>query len=85
MQALLRVGELLVGDQLYWDEGGNHHVAVVRDDGRLEINGQVKDSPSTAARVAAGYEKNGWEAWTCERDGLTLDAKRRRAELDQRR
>jgi hypothetical protein len=85
MQALLSAGELEVGDLMTWRERGRTHRAIVQPDGRLLVHGQLAGSPSRAGRIAHGSRRpNGWEVWTCVRDGETLETKRRRIGLDPR-
>jgi hypothetical protein len=42
---------------------GREYRAVLRRDGRIRFNGRLYDSPSAAARAAAGRRKNGWAFW----------------------
>jgi hypothetical protein len=69
MRALLQADQLLVGDRLIGGTRGAPHVAVVREDKRLDVDGRTENSPSAAAKAVLGYERNGWRWWICERDG----------------
>lgn len=86
MQALLRSGELVVGDRLLCMRDGQVvQSATVLDGGYIRTGGQTFDSPSAAAEHALGVgSANGWEEWICMRDGETLTVKRARIGLDPR-
>lgn len=75
---LMETGLLATDDELTWHrrQQGRTFTATVRSDGGLVLMGHAKaehDSPSSAAREAAGYEVNGWKVWRHTKSGKTLD------------
>lgn len=84
MIALLDAGALEPGDELIWAERDHRHVAVVRADGRVLVNGRVCDSPSEAGELVGNRRPSGWDVWICSRDGESLAYKRARIGLDPR-
>ncbi|TNY37470.1 GmrSD restriction endonuclease domain-containing protein [Thermomonospora catenispora] len=59
---LLEPGCILIGAE-------NHVSATVTSTGQVEFEGQIYDSPSGAAKAAAGGHRNGWEFWSASLDG----------------
>lgn len=75
---LVDAGVLMSGDELTWQRRQQQktYYASVRSDGGLTVMGLARaehDSPSSAAREAAGYEVNGWRVWRHTKSGKTLD------------
>lgn len=61
---LVAAGLLEPGTQLTPREGRwSSRCAFVRDDGRLEVDGQMFDTPSGAGRFVKGSVTNGWAFW----------------------
>ncbi|QIK65620.1 DUF4357 domain-containing protein [Nocardioides sp. HDW12B] len=76
--SLVEAGLLSANDELLWHrrQQNKTYTAVVRSDGGLTLMGAANgehDSPSSAAREAAGYEVNGWKVWRHTKSGKTLD------------
>src|SRR5690606_6047666 len=69
---LLAAGLLTAGTRLTPRPGDWQTAeAVVRDDGRLDVQGQVFDTPSGAGKHVKGAVTNGWWFWRLE-DGRKL-------------
>lgn len=67
MLDLLAAGLLTPGQVLH--AGPSKHrgrTAVVLGDGRIDVDGEVHDTPSGAAKVVAGNVQNGWWFWRTE-------------------
>lgn len=82
MADLIERGRLHPGDVLVFrrQRSGVEHVAVVLDNGCLQLSdGSEFTSPSSAAAAAAGGSFDGWTAWVLQRTGESLD--RIRSEL----
>lgn len=75
---LLSSGSALYARQGPWGE----QTALIRDDGTLELDGQVFDTPSGAGRHLRGGATNGWSFWRLA-DGRSLSDLR--AELRRRK
>ncbi|OPG04020.1 DUF262 domain-containing protein [Microbispora sp. GKU 823] len=71
---LIDEGLLEVGARLVNLKRGTETTAIVTSEGRIELDGEIFDSPSGAAGAATGGGKlNGWEFWHAETEsGLTL-------------
>ncbi|MEE1324395.1 MAG: type I restriction enzyme HsdR N-terminal domain-containing protein [Bifidobacteriaceae bacterium] len=73
MQDLVNAGLLRDGDELISVRGQYRDVvAMVRGDGKIEIEGQRYKSPSGAAESVTDHSEDGWKFWEL-RDGRTLD------------
>lgn len=69
---LIEAGLLEPGVALTFSHGGVTHEAIVRSDGRLDIDGEGFGTPSRAASVVSGtVAQPGWDVWCCV-DGRTL-------------
>jgi hypothetical protein len=73
-RALISLGLLEPGDRLVHQRPrGELHLAVVREDGSVELgDGTVHDSPSTALSATVETSRNGWKDWRHERTQRTL-------------
>jgi hypothetical protein len=69
---LIGAGLLESGATLYSHKSHEHRTAIVLPDGRIDLDGQVFESPSGAAKEARGRGTNGWWFWR-------LDASRNRS------
>lgn len=67
---MVAIGLIAPGTVLY-GRGDRSQTAVVRADGSLLVNGEVRTSPSGAGRVYLGRQVNGWIFWRLE-DGRRL-------------
>ncbi|GLX07944.1 DUF262 domain-containing protein [Microbispora sp. NBRC 16548] len=76
---LIDAGLLDIGARLVDYKRGTETTAIVTSEGKIELDGEVFDSPSGAAGAATGGGKlNGWEFWYAETEsGLTLLAELR--------
>jgi len=57
---LIGAGLLETGTTLYAREAFDYHPATVLSDGRIDVDGDVFESPSGAARAVTGKGTNGW-------------------------
>jgi hypothetical protein len=77
------------GDELEWNRprAGEHHTAVLGDDGSIQLpDGQSASSPSKAANLATGGSFDGWNAWRVVRlDGKPTLGELRTRYVEQRR
>jgi len=72
---LLRAGDTLVKNQ---PRKRRSFTAKVTEGGLIQINdGRVFAEPSPALKAYVGTEINGWDEWTVERTGQTLNDLRR--------
>ena len=60
---LVSGGFLRAGTRLRSTRQNDESVATVLDDGRLEVGGEIFESPSSAGRHVLGRNVNGWEFW----------------------
>lgn len=68
---LLNTGLLPPGATLIDAQEGSDTAAVVLEDGRILLNGEMYDTPSGAGRAIAENSVNGWEYWSADTaDGL---------------
>lgn len=75
---LLESGALDVGDVLMPADASFDALATVLEDGRLDIDGQVYESPDHAAIAVAGAEEDGWRFWLAD----TMEGPRQLIELE---
>lgn len=79
---LVQAGLLAAGAILVLRSGDQIHLGEVAADGRIDVDGELFDTPSGAAGHAAGGTHNGWVGWTVEdssgspHHGETLDSLR---------
>ena len=66
---LIGAGLLEPGTTLYAGKAHDFHPATVLADGRIDVDGDVFDSPSGAAKRVAGRGKNGWWFWKLDTKG----------------
>ena len=79
---LIAAGYLDEGEPLVALRSSVTATATVLGDGRLEYLDEVFDSPSGAAKRAAGtVAENGWTFWFAERDGERVPLKDIRTQL----
>lgn len=72
---LLKAGLVSSGDEFVWDcrQGNVSYMVQVRPDGALEVaDGGVCASPTVAATLLGGTNRDGWTAFTRVSDGRTL-------------
>jgi Restriction Enzyme Adenine Methylase Associated len=89
VRRIINAGDLEVGDRLVWEHKArwrspHRHVAFVLANGCLEANGSPHASPTAAVHAVCTSQANGWTAWVRERDGESLEVKRRRIGDDRR-
>lgn len=73
---LVHVGTLPVGTELYHRRlqyPKDRSIAAVVVAGGIEYGGAVYESPSGAARAAAGHSENGWRYWRLLSSDQRLD------------
>jgi hypothetical protein len=64
---LIGAGLLEPGTTLYAKRQAHaHRTATVLVDGRIDVDGNVHDSPSGAAKAIIGKQTNGWKFWLLE-------------------
>jgi hypothetical protein len=61
--------ELVPGTKLRASYKGEFHVAEINNDGKWIQNGEIKSSPSAAARAITHKNWNGWNFWEAKRPG----------------
>ncbi|MHB1327678.1 MAG: GmrSD restriction endonuclease domain-containing protein [Gemmatimonadales bacterium] len=67
---LLGAGFLAAGQPLYSRPGKyGGHMATVLSDGRIEVTGQIFESPSSAGTFVRKKATNGWHFWRLEMNG----------------
>lgn len=67
---LIGAGYLAAGQMLFSTPGkSGGYFGTVLLDGRIEVNGQSFDSPSSAGRFVTKRSINGWNFWRLEQDG----------------
>lgn len=67
---LLAARQLAAGQALYSQPGKYHgHTARILGDGRIEVRGQIFDSPSQAGLFVRNKSTNGWHFWRLAPDG----------------
>jgi len=66
---LIGAGLLEPGTTLYARKAYDYRSATVLSDGRIDLDGEVFDSPSGAARAVRGSNVNGWWFWKLDTTG----------------
>jgi len=66
---LIGAGLLEPGATLFARNTHNHHRATVLSDGRIDVGGEVFESPSGAAKAVTGKGTNGWWFWRLDANG----------------
>lgn len=62
-------------DIFIMDDRGSKTTAIINTDGKIELNNEQYEKPSTASRIVLGRSSNGWTAWQIVINGkiVTLD------------
>ena len=66
---LIGAGLMEPGTTLYARKAHDYHPATVLSDGRIDVDGEVFDSPSGAAKKVTGKGTNGWWFWKLDTEG----------------
>jgi hypothetical protein len=66
---LIGAGLLEPGTTLYARKAYDYHPATVLSDGRIDLDGEIFESPSGAAKSVTGSSVNGWWFWKLDTTG----------------
>jgi hypothetical protein len=66
---LISAGLLEPGTTLYARKAYDYHPATVLSDGRIDLDGEIFESPSGAAKRVTGSSVNGWWFWKLDTTG----------------
>jgi hypothetical protein len=66
---LISAGLMEPGTTLYARKAHDYRPATVLPDGRIDVDGEIFDSPSGAAKMVTGSATNGWWFWKLDTEG----------------